>query len=195
MKEEKLKELLEKYYRGDTSLSEEEDLRRYFSGDSILEGFETEKKIFSHYAHSDVIPVPSSDFEERIKNAVSNLDSAQVSRSLRKRYIYSFSSAAAVVLMIGSYLIFFNQAKSEDTFSDPRLAYTETMRILNEVSVKLNKGTTALKPIINLQNATLTGIRTVAQSAMIISTNLNRIRLFDQLSTKGNQVDVKNNNK
>ncbi|MCX6303278.1 MAG: hypothetical protein NTW82_13965 [Bacteroidia bacterium] len=195
MKEERLKELLEKYYNGDTSLSEEEDLRKYFSGDDILDGYEAEKEIFSHYSCADVIPVPSADFEERIKKVVYDTEKNKSSISVRKRYIYILSSAAAILLLIGSYFLFFPQPKQEDTFSDPKLAYAETMRILNEVSVKLNKGTQALKPIGKIQIATLTGMRSIDRSAVIISKNLKRIKLFEQISTNENQINIRNNNK
>jgi hypothetical protein len=177
MKEIKLKELLEKYYMGDTSGTEEAELRNYFSGEDILEGYEAEKEIFRHFSHSEIIPVPSDDFEERIMKAVDGLEKDQSNKPLRKIYIRALSAAATILILIGSYFLFFNQSETEDTFSDPRLAYAEALKILNEVSVKLNKGTDALKPIAKIQSATQTGIRSVDRSALIISKNLNRIRI------------------
>jgi hypothetical protein len=195
MKEEKLKELLEKYYNGNTSEAEETELKKYFSGDDIIDGYEAEKEIFSHYSSSEFIPVPSADFEARIIKAVDDLGIDQGNKYLRKRRIAILSAAATVLILIGSYFLFFNQQKTEDTFSDPRLAYAETMRILNEVSVKLNKGTQALKPIGKIQIATQTGIRSVDRSAVIISKNLNRIKVLQQISSKDNQLNNGNNNK
>ncbi len=195
MKEEKLKELLEKYYKGDTSQAEEAELRKYFSGNDIFEGYEAEKEIFRHYSSSEIMPVPSGDFEERIIRAIDDLEQNQSNKSLRKRYLIILSAAASILMLIGSYFFFFHQTETEDTFSDPKLAYAETMRILNEVSVKLNKGTQALKPINKIQNATQTGIKSIDKSALIISKNLKRIKLFDQLSTIENQMNIKNNNK
>jgi hypothetical protein len=195
MKEEKLKELLEKYYDGNTSEVEETELRKYFSGDDIIDGYEAEKEIFSHYSCSEFIPVPSADFEARIVKAVDDLGTDQGNKYLRKRRIAILSTAAMVLILIGSYFLLFNQPETEDTFSDPRLAYAETIRILNEVSVKLNKGTQALKPIGKIQIATQTGIRSVDRSAVLISKNLNRIKLLQQISIKDNQLYNGNNNK
>jgi hypothetical protein len=195
MKEEKLKEILKKYYKGETSGEEEAELRKYFSGDDILEGYEAEKEIFSHYSRSEFIPVPSRDFESRIIKAVDDIENNQRNRSLRKRSIAILSVAASILILIGSYFIFFHQPETEDTFSDPQLAYAETMRILYDVSVKLNKGTEALKPLGKIQSATQTGIRSIDRSAVIISKNLNRIKLLEEISTTENHINIKNDNK
>ena len=176
MKREELKELLEKYYAGKTSTEEEEKLKKYFSGTDILPGFEAEKEIFSHYTSSERIPVPSVDFEDRI---LKGIEKKQRTISLKKTYITVISAAATIFLLVGSYFIFFNREVQEDTYSDPQIAYAETMKILYEVSVKLNKGTEALKPLNNMQDALKTGLESVDRSASVISTNLNRIRLFE----------------
>src|SRR4030042_4414728 len=177
MKEEKLKELLERYYNGDTSQSEEAELNKYFAGNEICEGYEAEREIFRHYSGSEIIPVPSVDFEERIIEALDDLENKHKNKSFRKRYIMIMSAAAAILILIGSYFIFFYQTEPEDTFTDPQLAYAETMRILNEVSVKLNKGTEALKPINRLQYMS-TGLITMERSADIISKNLKKTKLL-----------------
>ena len=187
MKREELKKLLEKYYDGETSREEEERLKNFFSGNDFLPEYEAEKEIFSHYAGSESIPVPSVDFEDRILKGIDDLEKKQRSISPRRRYITVMSAAAAILLLIGTYFIFFNKEAQEDTFSDPQLAYAETMRILNEVSVKLNKATEALKPLNKMQDAMETGLESIDRSATIISTNLNRSRLFEEGSVRENQ--------
>jgi len=193
MKEEKLKELLERYYNGDTSQSEEAELKKYFAGDETCEGYEAEREIFRHYSGSEIIPVPSVDFEERIIEALDDLENKHKNKSVRKRYIMIMSAAAAILILIGSYFIFYHQTEPEDTFSDPQLAYAETMKILYEVSLKLNKGTEALKPMSRIYNATQTGINSVDKSAVIISKNLKRIKFLDQNSAEVNGTTNKNN--
>lgn len=187
MKREELKKLLEKYYDGETSREEEERLKNFFSGDGVFPGYEAEKEIFSHYAGSERIPVPSVDFEDRILKGIDDLEKKQRSISLKKRYITVISAAAAILLLIGTYFVFFNKEAQKDTFSDPQLAYAETMKILNEVSVKLNKATEALKPLNKMQDAMETGLESIDRSATIISTNLNRSRLFEEGSVRENQ--------
>ncbi len=184
MKREELKRLLEKYYDGQTSAEEEERLKKYFSGKDILPGFEAEKEIFSHYKMSENIPVPSVDFEDRILKGIADLDKKQRTLSLKKRYITIISAAATILLLVGTYFIFFNREFQEDTYSDPQIAYAETMKILYEVSVKLNKGTEALSPLNNMQDAMKTGLESADRSASVISTNLRRSRLFEVESEK-----------
>ena len=179
MKREELKELLEKYYDGQTSAEEEERLKKYFSGKDILSGFEAEKEIFSHYTVSENIPVPSVDFEDRIFGNIDDLERKEKNKSVKKRYITVISAAATILLLVGSYFIFFNREVQEDTFSDPQIAYAETMKILYEVSVKFNKGTEALKSLNNMQDAMKTGLESADRSASIISTNIRRSRLFE----------------
>jgi hypothetical protein len=195
MKEERLKELLDKYYDGETSEAEEDELKVYFSGERIIEGYESERDIFMHYSRSETMPIPSLDFRERIIIAVDDLDKSQNRISARKRYIFILSAAAAVLMLIGSYFVFFSQKEPEDTFSDPQLAYAAAMEILNEVSIKLNAGTRALKPLSRIQDATRTGFSSIDKSSVIISKNLQRIKLLEQISETGNQMNINNSNK
>jgi hypothetical protein len=192
MKEERLKILLNKYYNGETSEAEEAELKEYFSGDRIIEGYDAEKEIFRYYSRSEIIPVPTEGFRERIVETVDDLEKSQGNIFARKRYIYIMSSAAAILILIGSYFIFFSQREPQDTFTDPQIAYAETMKILNEVSVKLNKGTQALKPLSQMHYATETGIYTLNRSTELISKNLQKIKLLKKISATGEQINDKN---
>jgi hypothetical protein len=191
MKEERLKELLDKYYLGETSEAEETELKEYFRRTDIIEGYEAESHIFCHYLKTGSIPEPSAGFTERIAKAIDELENPPRREFKRKRYIIILSSAAAILLLIGTYFIFLNQKDPEDTFTDPQLAYAETMRILNEVSVRLNKGTEALKPINKLQYMS-TGINSMERSTDIISKNLKRIKILEGIPDGGNQLNKKN---
>ena len=136
MEENKLKELLDKYYDGDTSPEEELELKTYFSGNNVLPGYEAEKEIFSYYSGMEKIIVPSADFEMRIIKSVDDLERIKLKNNNRKRYITLFSAAATILIMIGSWFFLLREREPADTFSDPTIAYAETMRILNNVSVK-----------------------------------------------------------
>ena len=175
MKEEKLKQLLDRYYDGNTTSEEEKELKEYFSGTDIFPGYEAEKEIFRHYARAERIPVSSADFEARIINAVDKLETNGRRRILRKRYISLLSSAAVIMILVGSWFIFIRKTEPADSFSDPRIAYAETMKILNDVSVKLNKGTMALQPISKINNAARASIRSIDRSVSVMEDGLRRI--------------------
>jgi hypothetical protein len=177
MKEEKLKQLLDRYYDGNTSPEEERELKEYFSDTDIFPGYEAEKEIFCHYANTEKIAVSSIGFESRILNAVDGLEANRRLRITRKRYITFLSAAATILILVGSLFIFIHDSEPDDSFSDPRIAYAETMKILNDVSVKLNRGKMALQPIGRLNTAALDGIRSLDRSVSVMEDGLRRIGL------------------
>jgi predicted Zn-dependent peptidase len=50
MTENRLKEILDKYYEGESSPEEELELKKYFSGNDVLKGYEAEREIFRQYS-------------------------------------------------------------------------------------------------------------------------------------------------
>lgn len=187
MTENRLKELLDKYYEGETSPEEELELKEYFSGNEVLPGYETEKEIFRQYSGMGKMPVPSSGFEMRIINAVDNLQSKELKRNFRKRYITMFSAAATILIMAGILFFLTREREPDDTFSDPAIAYAETMRILNDVSVRLNSGKEALKPVIYLAGTVSHGMRSVDRSLSSITGGLRKAGLANSFTETGDK--------
>lgn len=187
MTENNLKALLDKYYGGETSPEEELELKKYFSGKDVLPGYEAEKEIFSHYSGQEKIPVPSSGFEMRIINAVKQLEKTKFKSDPRKKYITVFSAAAGILIIAITWFFLNRNREPSDTFTDPALAYAETMRILNEVSYKLNSGTEALKPVVHLTGTIRDGMRSVDRSLSSITAGLRKAGL------SGNFNEVVNN--
>ena len=187
MEENKLKELLNRYYDGVTSPEEELELKTYFSGNNVLPGYEAEKEIFSYYSGMEKIIVPFADFEMRIIKSVDDLERIKLINNKRKRYITLFSVAATILIMIGSWFFFLREREPADTFSDPSLAYAETMRILTNVSVKINMGKEALKPVFNLTGTARQGMRSVDRSLTAFSDGLRKAGLTVSLDDTENK--------
>ncbi len=166
MKEEKLKELLEKYYNGDASDEEEVLLREYFSGEVVFPGYEAEKDIFGYYIVIDKIVPPSDDLETRILQSVDGSGHPRKSRTAR---LIVLSAAALLLILIGSYFFFTTRPGVKDTYDDPQIAYIEARRILYDVSVRFNKGTMALQNFARINTATEAGLESVERSADLIS--------------------------
>jgi hypothetical protein len=190
MTENRLKEILDKYYEGESSPEEELELKKYFSGNDVLKGYEAEGEIFRQYSVMEKIPVPSAGFEKRILSAVDKLETTRHKRNLRKRYMTIFSAAATILIMAGTWFFINRGREPADTFSDPSLAYAETMRILNEVSVKLNNGTGALLPVINLTGTVREGMRSVDRSLMSITGGLRKAGLTESFNETGNKQNT-----
>jgi hypothetical protein len=183
MKEEILKELLASYYEGMTSPEQEQMLREYFSGNDLFPGYETEREIFRMW-HSQHAQSTDPDFEKRILSAIDNIEVKKYVSGRRIRLIAFTGIAAGLLILIASYLLLRQQSEPADTFSDPRLAYAETMKILNEVSVKLNKGTAPLKNISIIERNTRSTMMSIDKSATVIKGSLKPIGLVNRINNE-----------
>ena len=182
MKEEHLKELLDKYYSGETSLEEENILRDYFSGEEILPGYEAEKEIFSYYPDVAAAVEPDAGFEDRIRAAVDDEVKAGNHKSPVLRWYTLSGIAAGLVILIASYFILMHRPEMKDTYSDPHLAYAETMKVLYEVSVRLNRGTEALKPLEKARKTAELTFANVGKSTSEFRENLKPLTMISRIS-------------
>jgi hypothetical protein len=178
MNEEELNRLIEKYYNGESTDEEERILRDHFTKDDIPEGYETEKVIFGFYSLAGEIPGPSENFETRIMSAIDATDNKTGSRKFRKYILQFLSAAAGFLILTGSWFFFVHRTDPVDTFSDPAVAYAETMKILMDVSSKLNHGTQALEPVGKITEMTTRSFKSISKSTGIVEKSL---KSFDKL--------------
>ena len=149
MKKEVLEKLLEKYYNGSCTAEEENDLKKYFSGNDIPEAYKDEKEIFRYFSEMAGIPVPAKDFENKIISVIER----QTRSSFARKKITLILSIAACILALAGFIFFFSGKHSEDTYKDPRIAYIQTMKILSNISLKMNEGASKLEPVTRLKFA------------------------------------------
>jgi hypothetical protein len=175
MNEEELKRFIEKYYNGNSTEEEESILKDYFRKGNIPEGYEAEKLIFSYYTESSEIPEPSIDFEARIMAGI-NASGRNSGFLKMKRYLLPVLSAAAgLLILVGSYFLLVKKAETADTFTDPQLAYAETIKILRNVSSQLNRGAQGLEPVGRINEMNKRSFATIKQSAGIVEKNLRNL--------------------
>ena len=195
MKEEELKVLIEKYYSGESSEDEEIALRNYFlSNEKIPSGMETEAEIFRSYSSYNIIPEPTHDFENRIIEEVGLSGKARELKQFRRFFPY-ISAAAGLLILVATYFFFVNRSGDGDTFTDPQIAYNESMKILLNVSSKLNQGTKALEPVSKFNSASAKSFEIIDKSTQLVEKNLmNLIHLQDaiDLETKDPIKKIKN---
>ena len=177
MNEEELKRLVGKYYNGESTVEEESALREYFRSSNVPEGYEAEKVIFSYYDDSETVPEPSHDFEAQILAAI---DASDRKKNMRKLLLPVLSAAAGLLLLGGSWFFFINRAESRDTFSDPDIAYAETIKILRDVSSKLNHGTQVLEPVGKFDEMTRKSFETINKSTIKVEKNLKDLNLLQK---------------
>lgn len=172
--------LLEKYYDGRCSDDEEQVLRKFLREAEVPADLEAEKEMFAYFDSALSVPKPSLDFEDRI---IRSVDMAQNKSHLlnTRRYLFAaMSSAAALLLLIGSWFFFIRRTEPADTFRDPALAYNETIRILYNVSARLNTGISAMDPVRKAQSIAAKSIGTVGKSTGMINDNLKALDYFQK---------------
>ena len=197
MENERIKYLINKYYKGLSTEEEEFELKDLLALADSPE-YDAEREILGYYDSCERIPDPSADFEKRIKAAITEEDSKQVEPTVVmkkvdvveieneeeaetitmdtpynpwKKVIWA-NIAALFLVAVGSYLFFTNYKKEpKDTFDDPQIAYNETMKILNEVSQKINKGAKPLTEIKKLNTTAQMGITALTNSSIILNEN------------------------
>ncbi|WP_167610241.1 hypothetical protein [Maribellus sediminis] len=97
--------LLDKYYRGETSLEEEKELMELLASE---ENQGADEDLFAYFENEAAIP---DDLEESLFNGV--LEKQEQRKTRRMRW-YSFSSAAAVVLVLLSVYIDFRKEQKRE---------------------------------------------------------------------------------
>lgn len=178
--------MLEKYYEGESTVEEEVYLKNFFSLGNIPEDLINEKEIFSYYLKSAIVPEPSLVFEKNIIAALDSIGEASLDQKRRRAFGIFTSVAALILILTGSYFFFIHKSEPRDTFSDPEIAYAETMKILYGVSIRLNKGTQALDRMSSMQEVTRQSLETINRSA---STIQEKMKPLAQIRKAGNIID------
>jgi hypothetical protein len=191
MKTEDLKRALERYYEGESTEEEERALREFFRHNDVPEEYEADKTIFSYYDRMDIIPEPSSGFENRILESIDAMK-VKAGNRIKLRFMAPYLSAAATLLiLVGCWFFFIHNREPEDTFKDPRIAYAETMKILLTVSTKMNHGTMALAQVNKLDAIASRSLEAVDRSTDKISQNLGSLgKKLEPLGLSGKKKDA-----
>ena len=134
-----IKELLEKFYSGETSLEEEATLKRFFAGEVVPERLRPDQELFRSLRALEEEDTLDDEFDRAVL--------AQIDGTSRKwgrhEWIYSLSGlAAAAVIVIALWIggVFSPQRQLPGTINNPQVAFAETKKALTEVSDNLNKG-------------------------------------------------------
>ncbi len=187
MRAEDLKELLEKYYAGVTSLDEELRLRRFFDLNIIPEGFEAEKEIFEHYSRIVKIPKPSDNLGKKIMDAAVGQISGSTSGRLKRMYLYISGVAAGIIILAGIYFMFDRKTGPADTYSDPETAYAATVEILHNVSSRFNMANRNLRPLGKIHEAGILSLNALSRPGNAFEKNMrnidNVLREFEKVNT------------
>lgn len=188
---EKVRKMLEGFYRGDSSLEEEKSLQDFFSSNSVPEDLLADQELFKAFVDTgESIEVPG-DLNAKILDTI---DAAEKASTRTKRIsLYSFSGLAAGLLALIAVYVFFLRndepvllaAQQEfDTYADPMDAYEEAKRTLAFVSVKLNSGTKEIKHMQQVSKTTGDPLKSLSKinkgsRELVLLGELQRVREID----------------
>lgn len=143
-----IEKLLEKYFEGETTLSEERKLRDYFASGNVPVQWKSLEGYFNFLIQEQHQHLENPSFDDKVMSYVKENKMSRLT-DLRRPWIYWISGVAASILILIAVFVKFDPfgGKIEDTYNDPQTAYIEARKILLFVSAQLNKGTNTLEPV------------------------------------------------
>lgn len=127
MELDKIEALLEKYFEGETTLQDEQQLRTYFLSEGVAPHLKQYTEIFTFFE--------ASRREQMTEKHNSN----------QKRPLTWLSVASIVALLGVGIFAFFNQKEDLGTYDDPEIAFRETQKALMLLSDNVNKGVNSVE--------------------------------------------------
>ena len=141
-----IEQLIARYFEGETTLSEEQQLREFFRSGNIPEKWKSLEIYFNYIDSERSKSLDEPSFDEKIMAAIQDGNTSPIF-DLHKPWIYWISGVAASILILAAVFIKFDPFSNRigDTYSDPEMAYSEAKKILFYVSSKFQKGTKNLE--------------------------------------------------
>lgn len=129
----KIEDILEKYFQGETSIAEENQLKEYFSSPNVAQHLEQYKPMFGYFSQAKE---QKSTYEIPLQS--------------KKRNVAWLSIAASAVVLLGIGTYFFVSEKNDTTavasqtelgtYDDPEEALKATQKALALLSNNVNVG-------------------------------------------------------
>ena len=175
MEQEKIRELLSRYYEGQTSEEEEAALKEYFGKAGLPEDLIAYGYLL--YASGEIVPEPSSDFITRLGSITGT-----GTHFFRKRTLRLLLTAASLALIVATYFILSDIRSSSvnDTYSDPEAALAEVRSVLFTVSNNMKAGTTPLNSIKTMSLAPK-AINDLGKMNKTVNENIGKLRYLNKL--------------
>ncbi|QHS59515.1 hypothetical protein [Chitinophaga agri] len=151
----RIRELLDRYWDGTSSLEEEEVLRNFFSTDrkDLPADLKEVQPLFGYFAAEADIPVPA------FPDIATLIAQAPPKRVVRTMAWHHWMKYAAILLMavgvgysarqfqIRHETVLAERSMEEDTYDDPKEAFAATQKALALLSRNLNKGTSQVQKL------------------------------------------------
>ena len=161
-----IRQLLARYYEGNTTESEEGALREYFAGGNVDPDFEDDRLLFKAMAgYSDKAVEVPAHLERLLSDSIDSWQRSERQPAPSHRVLgfipwhHAGAIAASVAVLIGVGVMLFNSRGIStipaDTFTDPQEAYAETQRVLSIFSNTIDKSMQGLETMERSQDKAL----------------------------------------
>lgn len=129
MESHKIESLLEKYFEGETTIAQENQLQEYFSSPNVAQHLEQYRPVFGYFSKAR-----EQQFEQTLPL-----------QPRKRKAVAWLSVAASVVVLLGVGTFAYNnmQDSSSDelgTYDDPEVAFRETQKALDMLAGHVNTG-------------------------------------------------------
>ena len=132
-----IENLLEKYFEGETSLAQEQELHNYFSSDSVAANLEKYRPMFGYFKQAS-----QQQHDREILLPV---------KKVKRSNWMSIAASAVILLGVGTFA-YVNQASEANpsalgTYDDPETALRETQKALDLLAGHVNTGVQSVEYI------------------------------------------------
>ena len=144
--------LLEKFYEGKTSLSEERQLRDFFTGKAVPPYLSFHADLFRYYEEAAKKELHDSELESRFLAAIEEPRAIPMYPG-RKQFLFLMGIAAAILLLAGLVFTFRNDGflRSTKKSTEREIAYQQTKKALAMLSANFNTGLDQAQELGNFQ--------------------------------------------
>jgi len=151
MDNDEVRELLKKYWEGDTELSEENSLKEFFTqANSLTDDLKIYQDVFRYFKQEEKIPELNDDLAEGLKNYWQKPQEEPVKKLPVWKKTLKWA-AIIIPLIVAGYFIL-NRKQNEqiariqtDSFDNPEKAIAETEKTLLLLSKNLSDGMAQMK--------------------------------------------------
>lgn len=149
----RIEELLDRYWKAETSLEEEQQLREFFIGSSIPEHLKETAALFHYFENNKKKSLNDTAFDGVV---LSKVNAPKRSKVVKLIYNTMRIAAGVAVLVVATWFIRdeIREASPQvmvDTYDDPKLAFEETKKALQMISKSFGTAESQAKKI-NLFN-------------------------------------------
>ena len=153
MRTKEIKDILQLYFEGETTLEDERRLEAYFQSGDVAEELKEYAEFFGGI--SDLTAVAGeSTIEDDVMDYILENEHKEKTK-YRSMWRVVTGIAASIIIILGGVLMYEQQQKPfKDTFDDPEVAYAYAAHTLKFVGSKYNKGLAELSNFETLEAAT-----------------------------------------